>query len=118
MTEIIKTTACVLSDPRLPIPSLPTNRPLNGRNSEADIVELKDGRLLLAYSHYYGYGSVRYPSITFLSGDRVAIAYGARGGPWNLDGPRADDLEEGTWTNESNLPALQIQVIPLSWFYE
>ena len=66
---------------------------------------------------YRGYKAARYPSITFLSGDRVAISYGARGGSWNMEGPRAD-RGEGTWTNESNLPGLQVQVIPLNWFYE
>ena len=57
MTDIIKQTACVLNEPGLLIPSMaPNDRPPNCRNSEADVIELTDGRLLLAYSHYYGNG--------------------------------------------------------------
>ena len=66
---------------------------------------------------YQAYLVSEYPSITFLSDDRVAISYNALGGPWNLEGPRSE-FGEGHWINESNLPGLVVQVIPLSWFYE
>ena len=66
---------------------------------------------------YQGFMISEYPSITFLSGDRVAISYNALGGPWNLEGPRSQ-FGEGNWINESNLPGLVVQIIPLSWFYE
>ena len=68
---------------------------------------------------YQGYRVSEYPSITFLSGERVAITYNAQGGPWNMEGPLAQrERFQGVWTNESNLPGLQVKVIPLSWFYE
>ena len=68
---------------------------------------------------YQGYRVSEYPSITFLSGDRVAISYNAQGGPWNIEGSAAGrERCQGAWTNKSNLPGLQIQIIPLSWFYQ
>ena len=58
-----------------------------------------------------------YPSITFLSGERVAISYDVGGGPWTFEGPLTH-LGEGTWINKERLPGLVVMVAPLEWFYQ
>ena len=63
-----------------------------------------------------GFLLAEYPSISFLSDERVAISYDVVGGPWNFEGPRAH-LGEGKWINEKGFPGLVVMIAPLEWFY-
>ncbi len=48
MTEVVKTNVSILSDPRILMPSLPADRPINPRSNEGDLVEPKSRSLSVA----------------------------------------------------------------------
>jgi hypothetical protein len=82
----------------------------NPRNSEGDFIELKDGRLMYIYTHYYGESSSDHATAYLAS--RVSSD---RGKSWSQE----DELvleNEGTW-NVMSVSLLRLQSGEIAMFY-
>jgi len=90
-------------------PLLIAPRPTNGRNSEGDFIQLKDGRLLLVYSKFIGTGD-HAPA-------ELAGRYSSDGGKtWTRDDPQIIALQPGE-ANLMSVSLLRLQDERIALFY-